>query len=181
MVLNCQITDRRMNVCLSISDLCCTDRISFGRLPTRTGSFHKGLHLHFVQCCLLSLLLLETGLGKRQAKAQLKQSNLCKVKIVQINKGVGSTVSFFILAIFHIQLPPTPNSRKIGFHSIFWYILQTTVNLLYPFAESLAFLAIAVKIQADNKNTPSLTDTRAVPLTHTPQALTPGAGRDHQG
>lgn len=181
MVLDCEITDRRINVYQGISDICCTDRISSGRIPTRTGSFHKGLHLHFVECCVLSLLLLGTGLGKCQAKAQLKQSNLCKVKIVQINKGAGSTVSFFILAIFHIQLPPTPNSWKIGFHSFFWCILQTTVNLLYPFANSLAFLEIAVKIQADNKNTPLLTDTHAIPPAHTPQALMSSAGQDHQG
>ena len=54
-----------------------------------------------------------------------------------------------------------------------------TVNLFYPFAKSLVFLAIAVKIQADNKNTPLLTDTRAIPPAHIPQAQMSGAGRDH--
>lgn len=164
-----------MDVYQGISDVCSVDRVSFGRLPTRTGSFHKGLHLHFVRCCLLSLLLQETCLGKCQAKAQLKQSNLCKIKVVQINKGAGSTVSFFILAIFHIQFLPTPNSRKIAFHSIFWYILQTTVNLLYPFAKSLAFLAIAGKIQADNETSPLLRHTRCSPGTD------PSASHTHCG
>jgi len=81
------------------------------------------------------------------------------------------------LAIFHIQLPPTPNSRKIGFHSIFWYILQTAVNLLYPFAKSLAFLAIAVKIQADKKNTPLFADMSAIPPAHTPQPSNTSVGQ----
>lgn len=171
MLLNREITDRGINVYQDISYIQLTDRISSGRLSTRTESFHKCLHLHFVQRCLLSLLLLGTNLGKYQAKAQLKQSNLCKVKIVQINKGAGSTAPFFTLAAFHLQLPPTPNSRKISFHSICQYILQTTVNLLYPFTKSLAFLAIAAKIQADNKNTRSLSGTH-----HSPGPLCPAMG-----